>query len=54
MANQSYKIAVLPGDGIGPEVIDAALQVPSAASKKLSIDVETQNILAAVGSINKH
>lgn len=32
MANKTYKIAVLPGDGIGPEVMDAALHVVRGAT----------------------
>ncbi len=33
-ANRNYKIAIIPGDGTGPEVIDQALKVLEAASKK--------------------
>ncbi len=54
MANQSYKIAVLPGDGIGPEVIDAALKVLSAVSKKFYIDFETEKMLAGGVSIDEY
>lgn len=32
-----FKIAVLPGDGIGPEIIDAALKVLDVISKKYGI-----------------
>src|SRR3989344_3160996 len=32
--NKSYKIAVIPGDGTGPEVIDEALKVLDVASTK--------------------
>ena len=37
----NYKIAVLPGDGIGPEVIDQGLKVLSAVAKKFNFSVET-------------
>ncbi|MGF1762390.1 3-isopropylmalate dehydrogenase [Aliivibrio kagoshimensis] len=37
MAGNSYKIAVLPGDGIGPEVMEQAHKVLDAISKKHSI-----------------
>ncbi len=37
-----YTIAVLPGDGIGPEVTNAALTVLSAAADRLSILLEYQ------------
>lgn len=31
---KAHKVAVLPGDGIGPEIMDAALKVLTAAGKK--------------------
>ncbi|MFA5700435.1 MAG: 3-isopropylmalate dehydrogenase [Desulfuromonas sp.] len=34
MANNSWKIAVLPGDGIGPEVMDEALKVLDVVAAK--------------------
>ena len=34
MKNRSYKIAVIPGDGTGPEVVNEGLKVLKAASKK--------------------
>ena len=33
----SYKIAVLPGDGTGPEVVAEALKVLKAAGKKYDV-----------------
>lgn len=36
----SYKIAVLKGDGIGPEVVDEALKVLNKVSKKLDLSFE--------------
>ena len=33
-----YKIALLPGDGIGPEVVDATLVVMDALEKKADIE----------------
>ena len=41
----TYKIAVLPGDGIGPEVMDEALKVLDAVSKKYDIKYETKHAL---------
>jgi 3-isopropylmalate dehydrogenase len=38
-----YKIAVLPGDGIGPEVIDEGLKCMRAAAEKTGFDYETVN-----------
>jgi len=34
------KITLLPGDGIGPEILDASLDVLNAAAKKFSFSVE--------------
>ncbi|UCH13490.1 MAG: 3-isopropylmalate dehydrogenase [Bacteroidales bacterium] len=34
MSNKSYNIAVLPGDGTGPEVVDEGIKVLKAASDK--------------------
>ncbi|MEJ2200639.1 MAG: 3-isopropylmalate dehydrogenase [Desulfuromonadaceae bacterium] len=44
---QTYKIAVLPGDGIGPEVMAEALKVLDAIEKKY--DVKIERTLANVG-----
>jgi len=37
-----YKIAVIPGDGTGPEVIREGLKVLEAVSKKVKFDYQTQ------------
>ena len=37
-----YKIAVIPGDGTGPEVVREGLKVLEAASKKLNFKYETK------------
>ncbi|MCC6483396.1 MAG: 3-isopropylmalate dehydrogenase [Armatimonadetes bacterium] len=39
-----YKIAVIPGDGTGPEVTQEALKVLQSASKKYGFEYETTNI----------
>ena len=36
-----YKIAVLPGDGIGPDVLNEGLKVIKAAAEKTGFDYET-------------
>jgi len=36
----AYKIAVLPGDGIGPEVMDEALKVLKSIGKKFSLEFD--------------
>lgn len=43
------QIAVLPGDGIGPEVMEQALLVLEAVQERFSLDVET--VTADVGGI---
>ncbi len=43
MSERNYKIAVLPGDGTGPEVVDEGIKVLNATAKKFgfSLDMET-------------
>ncbi len=41
MSSKTYKIAVLPGDGTGPEVIREGLKVLNAAAAKFGFNVET-------------
>lgn len=38
----NYKIVVLPGDGIGPEVVEQGLKVLNAVAKKFSFEIETE------------
>ena len=38
---KNYKIAVLPGDGTGPEVVAEGLKVLAAAGKKFDFTIET-------------
>lgn len=42
MSANVYKIAVLPGDGIGPEVMQQALRVLEAVEKKYHFSTETR------------
>src|SRR5256886_13382422 len=44
MAKQSYNIVALPGDGIGPEVLSAALRVLRAAGDLFQIDFQVEEI----------
>ena len=37
---ESHKIAVMPGDGIGKEVVPEGLRVLEAAARKFSIGIE--------------
>jgi 3-isopropylmalate dehydrogenase len=40
-----YKLAVLPGDGIGPEVMDEALKVLAAVEKKYDVEFDYEHAL---------
>ncbi|MEA3465579.1 MAG: 3-isopropylmalate dehydrogenase [Thermodesulfobacteriota bacterium] len=40
MAEKTFKVAVLPGDGIGPEVMTESLKVLSAIGKKYNVTFE--------------
>src|SRR5437773_649974 len=44
MPKQSYYIVALPGDGIGPEVLSAALRVLSIAGQLFQIDFQVEEI----------
>ncbi len=50
----SYKIALLPGDGIGPEVTDAAVKVINAAASKFNLSFEFKEELIGGSSYDKH
>lgn len=41
MSDNSYQIAVLPGDGIGPEVMNQALKVLDAICKRFLVKINT-------------
>jgi len=43
MGKKAYKIAVIPGDGTGPEVVNEGLKVLEAASQKFNFKYETVN-----------
>jgi 3-isopropylmalate dehydrogenase len=43
MSNTSYKIAVIPGDGTGPEVVREGIKVLQAAASKYNFQLEFQN-----------
>jgi 3-isopropylmalate dehydrogenase len=46
------KIAVLPGDGIGPEVMDEAIKVLNAAKKKFNFEIETKHAYVGGAAID--
>ncbi len=49
-----YRIAVLPGDGIGPEVMEQALRVLQAVAKKFGFGVELTHADVGGCAIDKH
>ena len=48
-----YKIAVLPGDGVGVEVIEAALKVLSKVEEKFEVEFEFKKGLVGAAAIEK-
>jgi len=43
MAGKTYKIAVLPGDGTGPEVVAEGMKVLKAAAKKFGFAIKSES-----------
>ncbi|MCQ2211439.1 MAG: 3-isopropylmalate dehydrogenase [Paludibacteraceae bacterium] len=54
MASKNLKIAVLPGDGIGPEVIDVAVKVMKAVCNKMGHKVSFQYGEVGAVAIDKY
>ena len=50
----SKKILVLPGDGIGQEVTDAAMQILKFIIKKFNLDTFIENCKSAVENDDTH
>jgi len=42
---KNYKIAVIKGDGIGPEIIDEAVKVLDALSANMGFNLEYEELL---------
>lgn len=51
---RSYHIAVLPGDGIGPEVMQQATKVLKAVSQRFNIDITTKEYDVGGAAIDRH
>ena len=47
------KIAVLPGDGIGPEIVGQALQVTEAVCKRFGHELSHQHALVGACAIDR-
>ena len=50
----NYKIAVIPGDGIGPEIVAQAREVLDAAGKKYGFQLDYTELLMGGASIDVH
>ncbi len=48
-----YKIAVIRGDGIGPEIVEEAIKVLDKAAKKHGFELEYTDVLAGGAAIDK-
>jgi 3-isopropylmalate dehydrogenase len=49
MSKSHYQIALLPGDGIGPEVVDAAVRVLNAGVAREGVELELKTFEAGAG-----
>lgn len=49
-----YKLLVIPGDGIGPEVVEAAMYVINAASAKYGVEFEVKVAEAGDAALRKY
>jgi len=49
---ETFKIAALPGDGIGPEVMDVALDALRAAAEKDGVSLETETAVVGGAAID--
>ncbi|BBN80225.1 3-isopropylmalate dehydrogenase [Pseudoalteromonas sp. A25] len=54
MSQASYQVAVLPGDGIGPEVMAAALKVLDAVSDKFNFKITRAEYAIGGAAIDAH
>ncbi len=50
----TYRIAVIPGDGVGPEVVDAARRVLDAAGNRFDYAIEWTEIVAGGAAIDAY
>ena len=53
MSMKSYKIAVIKGDGIGPEIIDEAVKVLDAVSVSLGFNLKYEEMLLGGAAIDE-
>jgi 3-isopropylmalate dehydrogenase len=54
MADQSFRIATIPGDGVGPDVVAAARRVLDAAGRAFGFTVDWSEFLVGGAAIDAH
>ena len=52
--NRKWRVGVIKGDGVGPDVVDAALLVLDAAKKKFGLDIEYVPTQAGLNCVDKY
>ncbi len=50
----TYRIAAIPGDGVGPEVVEAARRVLDAAGQRFDFDIDWTEIVAGGAAIDAY
>lgn len=48
------KVLILPGDGIGPEIVSAAVKVLKTVNKKFNLDIELDNALVGGAAYDEY
>ena len=54
MENKKWKVAVIKGDGVGPDVINASLFVLDAVKKKFKLDIAYVPTQAGLNCVEKY
>ncbi|EEZ92829.1 MAG: 3-isopropylmalate dehydrogenase [Candidatus Parvarchaeum acidiphilum ARMAN-4] len=54
MENKKWRVAVIKGDGVGPDVINASLLVLDAVKKKFNLDIEYVPAVAGLNTVEKY
>ena len=54
MENKKWKVAVIKGDGVGPDVVNAAIFVLDAVKKKFNLDIEYVPAEAGLNCVEKY
>jgi len=52
MSNKQYKIGIIKGDGIGPEIVEEAIKVLDAVSTKMNFEVSYEEFLLGGAAID--